>query len=145
MERGPLNSCRTAAPSSLQKQQDRAQDRARPWVPASVAPCAQAPIHACRITICSRRTRHNKGPLSCHSCGAGSQSGPLFPSLGIVREGSVGSAVHSHAGKGRAPGGPGQSSDGLDNRSGLTGSSRACTSWQTCQAFRNLGLWFREV
>lgn len=97
MDRGPLNSCRLAAPSPLQKQQDRAQ----PWVPASVAPFAQAPIHACRITICSQRTRHNKGPLSCHSCGAGSQSGPLSLILGIVREGSVGSAAHSHAGKGR--------------------------------------------
>lgn len=59
-------------PFPLQKQQDRAQDRAQPWkLPASVAPFAQALIHACRITICSYDCTRHQGPLSCHSCGAG--------------------------------------------------------------------------
>lgn len=51
---------------------------ARPGRGRGLAPSAQAPIHACRIAICSRCTKHNAGPLSCHSRGPANTPGPCF-------------------------------------------------------------------
>lgn len=72
----------------------------------SVAPSAQALIHACRITICSRSTRHNEGPLSCHSSGAANTPGPCFWLLALLGQGVWGELHTSMLGKAGPLAGP---------------------------------------